>query len=187
MDKKKSQLNVQIDPELLIALKTEAIKSGKTLTTFVTDLLQQYPDQSENEEVLEQRLLRIEEKLDLLRNFTNDLSVQKIPSISIFSDFGAKKYGIVARELFEFHRKKKKLSLEDAIEELFRCLANYDGDTELVFKILTGAHELTGLEMTKAYRNGSCGMRSALTEWTKSSLEPLNKAFLNAVDVKSLV
>jgi len=27
------------------------------------------------------------------------------------------------------------------------------------------------LEMTDAYRNGSCGMRSALSEWTNSSLE----------------
>ena len=41
--------------------------------------------------------------------------------------------------------------------------------------------------MTDAYRNGSCGMRSALSEWTNSSLEPLNEAFLNAVDAKNLV
>tara|TARA_B100000579_G_scaffold424868_1_gene429845 strand:- start:758 stop:883 length:126 start_codon:yes stop_codon:yes gene_type:complete len=41
--------------------------------------------------------------------------------------------------------------------------------------------------MTDAYRSGACGMRSALSEWTNSSLEPLNEAFLNAVDIKNLV
>ncbi len=41
--------------------------------------------------------------------------------------------------------------------------------------------------MTDAYRKGSCGMRSALSECNKSSLEPLNDAFLNAVEVKNFV
>ncbi len=58
---------------------------------------------------------------------------------------------------------------------------------ELVFKLLSGDHDLTGIEMTDAYRNGSCGMRSALSEWTNSSLEPLNEAFLNAVDSGNLI
>ena len=89
--------------------------------------------------------------------------------------------------MFEFHRKEKKLSLEDAIAELSTFLGNYDSQPELVFELLVGNHELTGLEMTDAYRNGSCGMRSALAEWTNSSLEPLNEAFLNAVEVKNLV
>ena len=89
--------------------------------------------------------------------------------------------------MFEFHRKEKKLSLKDAIAELSACLGNYDSQPELVFELLVGNHELTGLEMTDAYRNGSCGMRSALSEWTKSSLEPLNEAFLNAVETKNLV
>ena len=41
MDKKKTQLNITIDPNLLIALKSEAIKSGKTLTAYVTERLVQ--------------------------------------------------------------------------------------------------------------------------------------------------
>ena len=89
--------------------------------------------------------------------------------------------------MFDLHRIKKKLSLKDAFAELSTCLANYDSQPELVFELLSENHVLTGLEMTVAYRNGSCGMRSALSEWTKSSLEPLNEAFLNAVDAKKLV
>ena len=94
---------------------------------------------------------------------------------------------MIARELFELHRKEKKLSFKDAFAELSTCLANYDSQPELVFELLSGNHELSGLEMTDAYRNGSCGMRSALHEWTNSSLEPLNEAFLNAVEVKNLI
>tara|TARA_B100000700_G_scaffold76427_1_gene85675 strand:+ start:2146 stop:2436 length:291 start_codon:yes stop_codon:yes gene_type:complete len=82
----------------------------------------------------------------------------------IFSNSGAKRYGEITKELFEFHRKEKKLSLKDAFAELSACLANYDSKPELVFELLSENHELTSLEMTEAYRNGSCGMRSALSE-----------------------
>ncbi len=188
MSNKKSQLNIQIDPKLLLRLKSEAIKSGKTLTAFITELLEQVPMKKETGiDILEKRLLRIEEKLNLDQNFFSDKGEVGNPTHKIFSDSGAKIYGEVAKELFDLHRKKKKLSTDNAKEELSVCLRNYDSQPELVFKILLGNHNLTGLEMTNAYRNGSCGMRSALAEWTNDTLEPLNKAFLNAVDASKLV
>ena len=184
----KSQLNIKIDPQLLLELKAKAIKSGKTLTAFVTELLEQVSIQSTSDiDILEMRLSRIEELLNLKDNFHSDKQENSIQSNTIFSNIGAKKYGEVAKELFDLHRIEKKLSLKDAFAELSTCLANYDSQPELVFEILSGNHELTGLEMTDAYRNGSCGMRSALSEWTKSSLEPLNEAFLNAVETKNLL
>ena len=187
MNKKKTQLNIQIDPKLLIALKSEALKSGKTLTAFVTERLVQ-SDCEVNNDILEQRLLRIEKQLDLLENFTRDIKDEKYLAISIFSDRGAKRYGEIARELFELHRKEKKLSLEDAFGELSKILLNYEGaQPELVFSLLSDEHELTGREMTFAYQNGNCAMRSALNEWTKSPLEELNEAFLNAVEVGNLL
>ena len=184
----KSQLNIKIDPQLLLKLKAKAIKSGITLTAFVTELLEQGSIQANSDiDILEQRLLRIEELLNLKDNFHSDKEENSTQSNTIFSDNGAKKYGEVAKELFDLHRIEKKLSLEDALAELSTCLGNYDSQPELVFELLLGNHSLTGLEMTDAYRNGSCGMRSALSEWTNSSLEPLNEAFLNAVEVKNLV
>ena len=36
MPKERTQLNIKIDPELLIRIKAEAIKNGMTLTDFVT-------------------------------------------------------------------------------------------------------------------------------------------------------
>ena len=187
-EKYKSQLNIKIDPNLLVKLKSESIKSGKTLTAFVTELLEQVPIKSNTRiDILEKRLLRVEQKLNLIddSSFNNedDLNYDK----SIFSDSGAKKYGEVAKELFDLFRNEKKISLNDAFAELSIFLAKYDSQPELVYEILLGKHQLTGLEMTYAYRNGSCGMRSALAEWTNSSLEPLNEAFLNAVDAKKLV
>ncbi|PYE01081.1 hypothetical protein [Prochlorococcus marinus] len=186
MDKKRSQLNIQIDPELLIELKTEAIKNGKTLSGFVTELLEQSPNKG-SEEILEQRLLRVEKEIKLIKNISLERAVQDNTPKTIFSDSGAKIYGEVAKELFEFYRKEKKLTLKAAFAELSRCLENYDSQPELVFNLLSGDHELSGKEMTDAYRNGSCGMRSALSDWTQSSLEPLNEAFLNAVEPKNLV
>ena len=50
-----------------------------------------------------------------------------------------------------------------------------------------GNHVLTGIEMTDAYRNGACGMRSALSEWNKSSLERLNETFSIAVEIENLI
>ena len=184
----KSQLNIKIDPKLLLRLKSKAIKSGKTLTAFITELLEEGSVKASGDfEILEKRVLRIEEQLKLKDNFWSDKEEDLNQRECIFSDSGAKRYGDVAKELFELHRKEKKLSMKDALGELSICLKNYDSYPELVFQILLGNHVLTGLEMTNAYRKGSCGMRSALCEWTKSPLEPLNKAFLNAVDAKKLV
>ena len=188
MSKDKSQLNIKIDPKLLLKLKSKAIKSGKTLTAFVTELLEQSSTKvTEDFDILEKRLLKLEERLNLTdkSSYNKEKEVDQINSI--FSDSGAKIYGELARELFELHRKEKKLSMKDALGELSYCLKNYDSYPELVFQILSGEHALTGLEMTNAYRNGSCGMRSALHEWTNSSLEPLNEAFLDAVEVENLV
>ena len=186
--KDKSQLNIKIDPNLLLRIKSEAIKSGKTLTAYITELLEQTSEKSTAYiDNLEQRLLRVEKQLNLIDGLPFDKEQYLNRTESIFSNCGAKRYGEVAKELFEFHRKEKKLSLKDAFAELSTCLDNYDSQPELVFELLSGNHELTGLEMTEAYRNGSCGMRSALSEWSKSSLEPLNEAFLNAVEIKNLV
>ena len=184
----KSQLNIKIDPKLLIKLKSEAIKSGKTLTAFVTELLEQGSSKPTNDiDILEQRLLRIEELLNLKDISCSNKEENPIQTDTIFSDTGAKRYGEVAKELFDLHRKKKKLSLKDALSELSNCLDNYDSKPELVFELLSGNHKLTGVEMTDAYRNGACGMRSALSEWTNCSLEPLNKAFLEAVEVNNIL
>jgi len=57
-------------------------------------------------EILEKRLLRIEEKLNL-KDYWFDKEEDLNQIECIFSDSGAKRYGEIARDLFEFHRKKR--------------------------------------------------------------------------------
>ena len=182
MPKEKAQLNIKIDPELLLRVKSEAIKNGMTLTEFVTRKLENIESIS-NKDVLEQRLAKIERHLNLDKQSSDP---ERIIS-SIFSDDGAKNYGEVARRLFDAFLKKKGLSKEDGLKELATHLEKLPHSSpELVFQILLGNHDLTGLEMTNAYRYGACAMRTALVDWSNDPLEELNPAFLNAVITKSL-
>tara|TARA_B100000131_G_C17943553_1_gene543373 strand:- start:272 stop:838 length:567 start_codon:yes stop_codon:yes gene_type:complete len=186
MAKERTQLNINIDPQLLVKLKSEAIKSGKTLTDFVVEQLKKTSEKS-SESSLEERLLRIEKILFLNEDSPEDSQKLAKKIGTIFTDQGAKLYGEIARSEFESHVKKMGLTIPEALQELANHLKNYPySNPELIFQILLGTHNLTGLEMTNAYRHGSCAMRSALNDWTKDPLEKLNEAFLNAVIIKSL-
>ena len=177
MAKERTQLNINIEPTLLIRLKSEAIKEGKTLTAYVTEKLSNIKSTSTND-LLEERLAIIEKHLNLDKILTN----QKKGIGKIFTDEGAKNYGEVAKRLFELHLNKKGISIADGLRELATHLERLPHSSpELVFQILLGNHDLTGLEMTEAYRHGSCAMRTALVEWSNDNLEDLNTAFLDAV------
>ena len=183
MAKERTQLNTNIDPKLLLKLKSEAIKNGVTLTEFITKKLEDIESTSSNV-ILEERLSRIEQHLNLDKKTSFDNEPIKG---AIFTDAGAKNYGDVARRLFNFYLQKKALSKEDGFKELALHLAKLPyGSPELVYALLLGNHDLTGLEMTKAYRHGACALRTALVEWSNDPLDDLNEAFLNAVITKSL-
>ena len=182
MPRERTQLNINIDPALLLKLKSEAIKQGKTLTNFVVDKLKGSAA-IVSEENLEQRLLRVEALMGIdhkLPDESNNIG-------TIFTEEGANEYGEVAKKEFESIAKKKGITIGLALEEVNKCLQKYPyANPELIFQILLGTHQLTGLEMTNAYRNGSCAMRSALNDWSNDPLEALNEAFLRAVKTRSL-
>ena len=183
MAQRRTQLNVNIDPKLLLRIKSEAIKNGMTLTEFVTSKLSKI-DSISKVDVLEERLSKIEEHLNLNKKSSD----KDIEIGAIFTDQGAKEYGEVAKRLFDLHLKKKGISKEKGLKELTVLLEKLPHSfPELIFQILLGHHDLTGSEMTIAYRSGSCGMRTALMEWSNDPLEDLNETFLNAVVTKSLV
>ncbi len=184
MPTRRTQLNINIEPELLLSLKSQAIEEGKTLTEFVTDQLKKAPKDSEEKiSSLEARLLKLEKILKVEKNS----SKQKNQIGSIFTDEGAKDYGETAKGLFEKFLGIKNLTVDEGLKEILVHLKRYPhSNPELVLQILLGNHTLTGLEMTEAYRHGSCAMRSALNDWSENSLEELNVAFLNAVISKSL-
>ncbi len=89
--------------------------------------------------------------------------------------------------MFDSYLKKKNIFREEAFKELAILLIEMPNSyPELIFQILSRKHKLIGLEMTNAYRHGSCGMRTALVQWTNNPLEELNDAFLQAVTTKNL-
>ena len=182
MPRERTQLNINIDPALLLKLKSEAIKKGQTLTDFVVEQLKESTS-TLSDGNLEQRLLRVE----ALMGIDHKLPGESNNIGTIFTEEGANEYGEVAKKQFESIAKKKGITIEQGLEEVNKCLQKYPyANPELIFQILLGTHQLTGLEMTNAYRNGSCAMRSALNDWSNDPLEALNEAFLRAVKTRSL-
>ena len=182
MPRARTQLNINIDPALLAELKSEAIKNGKTLTDLVTEKLRVKTEEY-SEKLFESRIMRIEKLLMLDKKS----SIKGKDIGSIFTDQGAKEYSEVAKSEFQSHAVKKGLTVKAALIEIDYHLKNYaHSNHELIFQILMGNHQLTGLEMTIAHRHGYCAMRAALADWANDPLEKLNKAYINAVIEKSL-
>ena len=84
MVKARTQLNINIDPQLLVKLKKEAIKNGLTLKEFVTLKLAEVEESSTND-VIEARLARLERHL----NLSHVASIPEDNNASIFTDGGA--------------------------------------------------------------------------------------------------
>ncbi len=170
----------------MLLLETEAIKKGLTLAAFVTERHEQSSIQVKDD-ILEKRLIKIEKQLDSLRNPTLHLDIDlNVPKI--FFRILEQKNMVKSLDICLIYiERKRNFLLEDALDELSKCLDDYDAFPELVYAILSGQHCLTGMEMTNAYKNGFCGMRSALNDWTKDPLEPLNEAFINSVQSENLV
>ena len=103
--------NIRIEPNLLIALKLEAIKKGISLTSLINEKLKQFHIETKNE-ILEQKLLNIEKRLNSLSNFKLEIENKANNTSSIFSDAGAKKYGEAAKNYFDMYRDKMKLTFK---------------------------------------------------------------------------
>ena len=88
MSPARTQLNINIDPALLLKLKSEAIKNGMTLTQFVTLKLSTIDSISTND-ALEARLARIEKHLHLSKSASDS----ELKMGAIFTDQEAKRYG----------------------------------------------------------------------------------------------
>ena len=120
MPRERTQLNINIDPALLLQLKSEAIKQGKTLTNFVVDQLKGSAA-IVSEENLEQRLLRVEALMGIdhkLPDESNNIG-------TIFTEEGANEYDEEAKKAFELIVKKKRITIELGFKELNKCLQIY--------------------------------------------------------------
>ena len=108
----RTQLNVNISPELLKVLKQNAIKSGLTLAKYVTQIIQSYvskDDLIEDENLINKRINSVEGQLieiaEKLNNFNNIISD---------SSYKLKKEDIAVEDLSpKIAAKPKKPSAED--------------------------------------------------------------------------
>ena len=68
----RSQLNININPDLLNKLKKKAMKSGLTLTEFTTKIISDTLKEEEHTKTLEERLLIIEQALEDIKKKSSD-------------------------------------------------------------------------------------------------------------------
>tara|TARA_Y100000589_G_scaffold236114_1_gene223539 strand:+ start:204 stop:896 length:693 start_codon:yes stop_codon:yes gene_type:complete len=76
----RTQLNVNISPELLKVLKQNAIKSGSTLAKYVTQIIQSYvskEDLIEDENLIDKRINSIESQLNEIAEKLNNFNSMK--------------------------------------------------------------------------------------------------------------
>ena len=134
----RTQLNVNISPDLLKVLKQNAIKSGLTLAKYVTQLIQSYvskEDLIEDENLINKRinsmesqLIEISEKLNNFNGIISKTSFQeekeKIPSIVSSPRIAAKpkkpnaadmkRMGILCAQHFKDIQREEVLSSKEA-------------------------------------------------------------------------
>ena len=168
MTNKRTQLNINIDPALLNRLKIVALRTGKTLTQYITEKLEDIEEVEEVKQAVDAdfltRLENIEKHLNL--NQMKLATARSNDKEKLFSDKGAKEYGQLYREVFTSTVKSKGITIKEGLRELIFHLIQNNSNIELVYNILLSNHELNGIEMTNEYYNGVCKMRASLNSWS---------------------
>ena len=129
--KERTQLNVNINAELLKTLKQNAIKSGMTLTNYVTQLIKVYVSKeniaeesdhvSTRIENVEYQLHKINEKLLELTKSNTSIHTSKkrdYKKITGFSEEGAKACNDAVIKYFEEEITNRNISLQEAVIEI---------------------------------------------------------------------
>ena len=91
----RTQLNINIDPRLMLTLKKNAIKSGKTISEFVADAITNQVNNDMLEKNLEDRLSSVEQRLSSIENRSSIVSskekitpiTERIKNLSVISNF----------------------------------------------------------------------------------------------------
>ena len=115
----RTQLNINIDPALLSRLKSESIKSGKTLSNFLTELISNSLDGNEYiySHMDLSRIQSMENKIFELERKISDLSLRK-QKMTPFTDPESKNCSEFMRELFSRKIKNDGLSKKQGFDLL---------------------------------------------------------------------
>jgi len=173
---KRTQLNISIDPELLEKIKESARVSGKSLVGFVSDCcvrqIENHPlDTIDTRfKTIEQRLVSIEEKLEL--------SIDESQPISTFTSREVKNFNEFIRAIFEKELKRKhykniKEAWNDFISHI-NCFEQWDEICSLRLKetlFIEHAEPLTGDEINFLHAGEVCPypIRTGIINWINNS------------------
>ncbi len=196
MASSRTQLNVNINPELLKILKQNSIKSGMTLANYVTQLIKVYvskEDILENEDNVNSRIDNIEQQLKDISAKLSKITESKNNSrnyllqnkITGFSKDGSKAFCDSANQFFSEECKKRNLTIQEALIEITPLIQssfkiNYWGNVIKMFA--ENKINASNVLMYKIYNEhgGNCPLTEVFHKWTGKKAQLVEKKMLEA-------
>ncbi len=196
MKSSRTQLNINISPELIKTLKQNAIKSGMTLANYVTQLIKVYvsnEDLVEDEENFNSRIENIEKQLEdiskKIQLLTKDDQIRNKDNanykITGFSKEGAIAFSEAANHFFYDECKKRNLNTKEAVIELTPFIQNHFnmGYWGTVIKMFADNEIRTSNElMFKIYKDhgSNCPLYEVFYRWTGRKPKLIEQKILEA-------
>ncbi len=174
----RTQLNINIDPELLQELKTAAIRAGKTTTEFVSESIANYLEKYSPNDTLDSRMMLLEERISLLEEKLYPDSVSQ--AMTIFSEEEAYNCSKFFKSIFDREFKRRQFSTrKDAWNDLIGyidCFDQWDDIYTLRLKeifFIKDGDPFTSDEMKRLAKGKVCTspIRTGLINWINSNSE----------------
>ena len=172
----RTQLNINIDPQLMVKLKQNAIKSGKTISEFVVNAITKEVNNAFIDRSLEDRLSSVEQRISSLENSSSIASGKK--KITPFTDIEAKNCNEFIKGVFQEEVKRKKYkSDKDAWNDLIGyidCFEHWNDIYTLRLKevlFIKDGDLLTSSEMNSFTHSKTCPcpIRTGLINWINNA------------------
>ncbi len=169
----RSQLNININPELMTLLKENAIKSGKTISNFVTEAINSQIINNDSEKTIEDRISLIEQRINSLENnIPSKLSLNK--KITPYTTVESENCNDFFKAVFHEEVKRKKYkSKKDAWNDFIAHIDCFDQWNDLYtlrlkeVLFIKDGDPLTSDEMNSLTKGKICPspIRTGLINW----------------------
>ena len=120
----RSQLNINIDPDLLKLVKQSALKSGMTIGDFINNIIKCYltdENLKNTNNINDQRLTRIEKQISNISKSLNQLlEIKSESNIIQCTDDDAKFYCKLLAKQFKVYARNKMISTKEAWSEFMK-------------------------------------------------------------------
>ena len=173
---KRTQLNINIDPDLLKEIKASARKSGKSLVEYVNDLFRNHLHNDVSGD-MEIRLSNYEKRLKFIEENIL-LDIKKNKKISNFTPLEAENFNDFVKAIFKKELKRKQYnSPTDAWHELvshLNCFDKWDERCSLRLKeilFIDDGDALNSDEMNSLKESEMCPspIRTGIINWINNS------------------